>query len=152
MEYEVIPGLVLHVDAYTLPPVASGEEVAAAARSLLGECGSDVVLAGLDERPDACRAIVAYLHMLEAMARGSRIRNHNLRFLMEYYGESQLRVLLEKLAQPRWLLAVYKPRCSHAVRAAVEKLGAEQAEIACDPREAYLTVEASVLEGLREGY
>ncbi len=152
MEYEVIPGLALNVDSFALPKGVSGGDVASVARDLAGECGYDLVLAGVDVEPDACRAIVAYLHMLEAVARGTRIRNHNLRFLMEYYGESQLRLLLERLAKPRWLLAVYKPRCRSSVRVVVDRLRAEPVGASCKWNEVYSAVEASVLEGLREGY
>ena len=151
MEYEIIPGLILGVNVYKLPETR-GEEVARVANSLAVDCGGDLVIVGVDEKPDPCRALVAYIHFVEALERGTRIRNHNLRFLMEYYGESQLKEILRRVERPRWLLVIYKPRCRGFAEKAASLLEAAPVSASCNIEGVFRMVEASVLRGVREGY
>ena len=151
MKSEIVPGLSLRVKVFRLHNV-KGDEVANAVSDLQEDCNSDLVVVGIDEQPDICRAIVAYIHLIEALERGTRIRNHNLRFLMEYYGESQLNRILERIREPGWLLSVYKPRCEQHVNRIVSFLGAQVAEADCSIENVYNMVEAAVLSGVREGY
>jgi len=143
------PGVGVEVAYYRLRDCVEGEAIAAVDRRVRSECGPDTIVLGLPgEPPDPCALAVAYLHALEHVAHGGRVRSLSLRTLMELYGYRQVREAVEALSRACYIAVVGRSiECASRI---VEGLGVEEVEVGeCDPERIAASVERGVMRGLR---
>jgi len=142
-------GYKIHVVALKARGVTPEAVAEAATRHV--KCGFTVV-AGLPEGAhiDACTAAVAYLHALEARARGSRVKSLPLLFLMELLGYRQVRDVVEAVNTAPLSLIVVVGLDAECVEKAIVGLEGEPGHLeGCDPRMLSSMVARSVLQGPR---
>jgi len=142
-------GYRVHVAALRAPGLTPEAVAEKAARH--AECGATVV-AGVPEGAsiDACTVAVAYLHALEARARGSRVRSLPLLFLMELLGYRQVRDVVEAVNNSPLGLIVVVGLDGGCVEEAITGVGGEPAPLGgCDPHLLSTMVARSVLQGPR---
>jgi len=143
------PGVELEVRYYKLRECVPGEVVAEVDRRVRETCGSNIVVLGLpEELPDPCALAIAYMHALEHVGSGGRVRSVSLRTLMELLGYKQVREAVEALAKACFI-AVIGPavECASTL---LRELVAEEVEVGeCDAALVAESVERAVLRGLR---
>ena len=123
--------------------------------SSIQDCGSTIV-AGIPKgvTVDACMVAVAYLHSLEARARGSRVRSLSLLFLMELLGAPQVRDVVEKVESEGIGLVVAASLDPECLERSLSMIGTDGRSVGrsvggCDPHRLSSMVVGSVLEGPR---
>jgi len=134
---------------YKLGECVEGNVIAEIDRAVRNKCGADTIVLGLPgEPPDPCALAVAYLHALEHVSHGGRVRSLSLRTLMELYGFRQLRDAVDSLSRACHIAVV--GRSIECASQFIKELGAEETSIGeCTPESIAATVERAVLRGLR---
>jgi len=129
----------------------SSEAIAEIARRHV-DCGYTIV-AGLpkDVYVDPCMAGVAYMHSLEAYARGSRVRSLPLLFLMELLGYRQVRDVVEAVSGEHVGTVVIVGLDRDCVRRAASEIREGRVNLAdtCNIHSLSSMVSRSVLRGPR---